>query len=293
MTPTRRIIGISLLRNEEYYALWSLNNVLDFCDEIIILDNQSTDGTSRKVEAFAERHPGVSVHSIPDPHLSHDYIKHYAGEDVWVFGVDGDEVYDPVGLARLRQRILAGEFQEYWTLAGYMLHAVKMDLESGRAEGYISPHSPRGNKLHNFSALISWEKPGRQRLHGPTKVFRPGYHRKDNLDLFAQAPWESCDLRALHLCFFPRSSHDTVHPALRKNPSTLRVKGVRKIQRRVKDFIAAPFSKTAGYKTRRYARGPIVNREIASFGRPSLDRYADPDAAEAEKVMALRHHNRS
>lgn len=285
MTSTRRIIGISLLRNEEYYALWSLNNVLGFCDEIIILDNRSTDRTSRKVEAFAERHRGVTLHTIPDPHVSHDYIKHYAGEDVWVFGVDGDEIYDPVGLARLRPRILAGEFQEYWTLAGYMLHALKLDLDSERAEGYISPHSPRGNKLHNFSALVSWERSGRQRLHGTSEVFRSGYRRKDNLDLFAQAPWESCDFRALHLCFFPRSSHDTVHPALRKNPSTLRVRGVRKIQRRVKDFIAAPFSKTAGYKRRRYARGPVVSREISAFGRPGLEAYADPDAAEAEGVL--------
>lgn len=285
MPPTRRIIGISLLRNEEYFALWSLTNVLDFCDEIIILDNQSTDRTSRKLAAFAERHSGVTLHTIPDPHLSHDYVKDYAGEDVWVFGVDGDEIYDPVGLARLRQRILAGDFQQYWTLTGYMLHALKVELASGCAEGYITPHAPRGNKLHNFSALISWEKSGRQRLHGHSAVFRAGYQRRDNLDLFDQDPWDACDLRALHLCFFPRSSHDTVPPALRKNPSTLRVRGIRKMQRKVKDFLSAPFSKTAGYKTRRYARGPVVKREIASFGRPSLERYADPDSSEAENAL--------
>ncbi len=291
MTSPRRIIGISLLRNEEYYALWSLQNALALCDEIIILDNESTDRTSRKLATFAERHPAVTLHAIADPRTSHDYVQDYVGEDVWVFGVDGDEVYDPSGLARLRRRILEGEFQDFWTLSGYMLHALRVELDSSRAEGFITPHAPRGNKLHNFSALVSWEARGRQRLHGRNEVFRPGYHRSDNLDLFTRAPWETCDLRALHLCFFPRSSHDTGHPALRKNPSTLRVRGVRKFQRKAKDFLAAPFSKTAGYKRRRYARGPVVCREIAAFGRPSLCRHADPDAAEGERVLAQPRHS--
>lgn len=286
MPSPRRIIGISLLKNEEYFSLWSLGNVLDFCDELIIVDNGSTDRTTQKISAFAERHPGVSLHTDVDANDSHRLVSGHAGKDVWVFGVDGDEIYDPVGLVRLRQRILNGEFQDYWTLSGYMLHARRVDLQSGLARGHITPHTPRGNKLHNFSALVSWEQPGRQRLHGHSTVFRDGFSLKDNLDLFAGESWDSCDLRALHLCFFRRSSHDNTDPAVRRNPSTLRVKGIRRIQRRMKDFLAAPFSKRAGYKVRRYARGPIVRRDISAFGRPTHERYGDPHATEAETVLA-------
>jgi len=284
----RRIVGIALLRNEEYFAFWSLANAVAFCDDLIIVENQSTDRTLEKLEAFQKLHANVTIHRATDPNTSHRYIEGYAGQDVWVFGVDGDEIYDPEGLARLRARILAGEFQDQWVLSGYMLHAVEMDLEAGIARGYTNPHAPRGTKLHNFSALVSWREPERERLHGRSAVFRPGYSRKKVLDVFAEAPWERCDLRCLHLCFYPRSSEDPARAVDRKNPSEVRARGYRRIQNWVKNFLANPFSRDAGYKTRRYRRGPVVARGIAGFGRPTLWAEHDPQASEAEAVLSVR-----
>lgn len=285
MSEPRRIIGVALLRNEEYFAFWALSNAVEFCDELIVLDNRSTDGTRAKLAAFSALHSNVRVHRTEDPNTSHRYVQGYAGQNVWVFGVDGDEIYDPVGLARLRSRILGGEFDEYWTVSGYMLHAVEVNLSTGRALGHTNPHTTCGNKLFNFSVLESWEEPERERLHGRNEKFRPGYSRKKSLDLSARDPWDACDLRALHLCFFPRTSVDAEAPIKRRNPLELRARGFRKLQNSVKNFLAAPFSRKAGYKTRRYRRGPVVSRDIQAFGRPSLWKGYDPRAAEAEVVL--------
>jgi glycosyltransferase involved in cell wall biosynthesis len=287
VTRERRIIGISLLRNEEYFAAWSIANAVDFCDELLVVDNRSEDRTVEKLEALAALHPRITIHHAQDPNTSHRYIQGYAGQDVWIFGVDGDEIYDPEGLARLRPRILSGEFDAHWCLSGYMLHAIRVDVRAARASGYINPHTPRGTKLYNFSVLRSWEQPDRERLHGHDMKFRPGHTRKDVHDLFAHSPWEACDFRCLHLCFFPRSSADTVAPVHRKNPFELRARGVRKAHNWLKGFLASPFSKDAGYKTRRYRRGPVVEREIVAFGHPDRFSQLDPHADEAERVLAV------
>ena len=48
-----RIIGVCLLRNEEHFVAWSLMNIAEFCDEIIVLDNKSNDRTP---EPFSPRY---------------------------------------------------------------------------------------------------------------------------------------------------------------------------------------------------------------------------------------------
>lgn len=43
------IIGIVLVKNEDLFIDGVLTNILDFCDEIIVADNLSKDGTQEKV----------------------------------------------------------------------------------------------------------------------------------------------------------------------------------------------------------------------------------------------------
>lgn len=280
---SKRIVGISLVRNEERFVTWALRNVVDFCDELIVLDNGSTDRTAEKLDAVARRYPHVRVHPCGDPNTSQRFLEDYAGRDVWVFGVDGDEVYDPVGLARLRPRILRGEFDAYWRVDGYMLHAVRMELEEGWAEGHINPAAPGGTKLYNFAAIDSWREVRKERLHGRNMVFRPGYSRRLRCELFRREPWESSDFRSLHLCFFPRSSLDAQDPSLRPNPSDLTANGASRVIERAKNFLANPGK--ASYKNRRYRRGAVVRREVVSFGRPRDHAEFDGQADEAEAVL--------
>ena len=85
-----------------------------FSDELLSVDNRSNDGTWERIEALRARIPGVEVHWVDDPNRSHSLIGKYAGEQVWVMGVDGDEIYDTDGLAPSAP----GCWQESSTLAG-------------------------------------------------------------------------------------------------------------------------------------------------------------------------------
>ncbi|TVR54317.1 MAG: hypothetical protein EA421_08805 [Gemmatimonadales bacterium] len=284
----RRIVGIALLRNEEYFTTWSIASAVEFCHEFLVVENRSTDGTLEKVEALRNRFPRITLHQVEDPNRSHRYIEEYAGQDVWVFGVDGDEIYDREGLARLRPRILEGEFDAWWRMDGHMLHATRLDLERGRGTGYATPATPSVTKLFNFGALTSWKEPNRERLHGHNMEFRKGWSRKHVLHRYRKESWDSTDFRALHLCFFPRTSVDRVDPTRRPNPSELRVGRLGKAHNFLKNFLANPFSRDASYKTRRYRRGELVERDVSAFGRPGAWRDLDPQADGVEAILGGR-----
>jgi len=202
-----RIVGISLVKDEDRFVEQALRNVLEFCDELILADNGSRDGTLAILERLAAQRPDkVRVHRIDDPALSHDLIKGYAGQDVWVLGVDGDELYDPQGLERFRPRLLEGEFDDWWLLRSNALHALELDDERRSARGYLSPPAPSPVKLHNFTLIESWNGRHPERLHGAEGLrFKPGAEGR-KLHLGEAESWEAADLRVLHLCFVPRSS---------------------------------------------------------------------------------------
>jgi glycosyltransferase involved in cell wall biosynthesis len=282
----QRIIGIALLRNEENFATWALANVADFCDELIVVDNGSTDQTPRRLEGIRDRFPSVTIHRTTDPNTSHRFVEEFAGRKVWVLGVDGDEIYDPVGLARLRPRILSGEFDPWWSLAGHSLHATALDLPEARATGYPTPPAPSVTKLYNFGALVSWRESDRERLHGNQMKFREGWRREDVLYLDRTESWDACDLRLLHLCFFPRSSEDPANPLHRPNPSEVRAGPFRRAHLRLKNLLRTPLSKDASYKVRRYRRGVPVERAIEGFGRPSDWEALDPRAEATEAIFS-------
>src|SRR4029077_16766771 len=113
-----RIVGIVLVRNEDLFVETAVRNIVAFCDEIRIADHGSTDATPRILRSLAGSSPKIHVESISHPAASHALIRNLAGSATWVFGVDGDEIYEPDRLARLRQRILRGEFDRHWMLLG-------------------------------------------------------------------------------------------------------------------------------------------------------------------------------
>jgi glycosyltransferase involved in cell wall biosynthesis len=279
-----RIVGVVLVRNEEHFVTWAIQNVAAFCDELIVLDNLSTDATGERLAALEKLHPHLVLHRTEDPNTSHSYVEGFAGKKAWVFGVDGDEIYDPVGLARLRPRLLRGDFDASWRIDGHVLHATRLALDEGRAWGHVTPAAAVLTKLYNFSVLESWNDHTHQRLHGRAMVYRPGFTGDEASRMFGE-PWDQADLRCLHLCFFPRSSRDSGSPAKRVNPGGKRANVFRRMNRDIRDFLANPFSRDVSYKLRRYARGPVVERDIAAFGRPRDHLALDPRAAAAEAVL--------
>lgn len=206
-----------LARNEDVFLGQALANVAAFCDEFLLFDHGSRDGTWEIMQSFASRHPCVRARRIQHPSESHMELVKRAGEALWVLGVDGDEIYDPERLRKLRPRLLDGEFEEWWMVMGHCLHAAKVDRAEGMATGWLAPPSRSVTKLYNFAAIEAWPGPSVERLHGGRPIFRRGWHAARKRKLQEETSWQESPLRCLHACFCRRSSLDRGNSPGRRN----------------------------------------------------------------------------
>lgn len=257
-----RIVGVVLVRDEDIYLSAALRAAEKFCDEFLLFDHASKDGSLEILRGFAASHPVASVMSIRHPSESHEALLRFCGSRTWVFGIDGDEVYDADALAGLKPRLLAGEFDNTWMMMGHCLHVES--LTAAHATGYAAPPSRPITKLYNFSAIDGW--PGRsvERLHGGSPSFRPGYHAGLKRMIPDEYSWEHSPLRCLHLCFCQRSSARPDETGGRANIDEIYNRRLPSaLLRAVKHILPSPSS----WKRERYRRGPLTTCESTPFFR--------------------------
>ncbi|MFY0613832.1 MAG: glycosyltransferase family 2 protein [Hyphomicrobiaceae bacterium] len=283
----RKIVGVCLVKNEEHFVGWALSNAADFCDEILVMDNRSQDRTRSILEALAGKHGHIRILDVDDANKTHAHVEHLAGTDTWVFGIDGDEIYDRDGLARLRPRILSGEFDDYWRVFGHTIHTRTFRQAQQTASGYIPPDARSISKLYNFAGISSWRQPHHERLHGKDMVFRPGYAWDHAYNFWQHGPWSSSDCRCLHFCFTPRSAHDPGGDP-RNNPVDVKKAGrpLRRLTTRLLRLVDADYDVKKNYKYRFYAQGEIVTEPLSGFGRPMDFLDITPHAGEVEAMLA-------
>lgn len=207
------IVGICLVKNEDIYIEIVLKNIANFCDKIRVIDNGSIDNTVDIVKKCMVKFPNISLEHIKDVNKTHTLVEQYAGEEKWIFGVDGDEIYDPEGLSCLRSKILSGKYQKFWMLRGYFYHLVDFDINTKKAYGYLAPPSKDPNKLYNFRLLKSWASDNCQPLfHCQTHVFKNSkyysQHYPQRRFLHNEYSWENCPLRCVHARMLRRSSKE-------------------------------------------------------------------------------------
>ncbi len=261
MGDTPNIVGIMLVRNEDIFLRRAALNILDFCDRVIIADHQSQDGTPEVCEDLARTSPKFEVHRIREPRESHEMLVPLANTNTWVFGVDGDEIYDPAGLASVRARIHAGEWRKWWVVFGNVLNCDKLDETSRTASGWLAPPCRSMTKLYNFAAVESLDPATKHRLHGRHDVFNPGWHPVEaRNELYKTTPWEFAELRCLHTCWMPRSSMDAA-------PSRRNVTESLGIRNRLRALAARLLGRTAAsdYKQEKYRRGEYATVDATPF----------------------------
>jgi glycosyltransferase involved in cell wall biosynthesis len=260
-----RIVGIVLVHNEDVFVEQAIRNVADFCDRIHAVDHMSTDGTWNVLQALAAEYEQLEVRRARHAGESHALIESYAGTDTWVFGVDGDELYDPGRLAGFRNDLLGGAYRESFKLASNVLNCVELDRR--RAAGYLSPPSRSITKLYNFGAIEAWSGDGSERLHGGTIAFRPRFHERAVDNIGERLSWDETPLRCLHACFLRRSSLDIEsesagrpileHSGMHDRSLSGALK--RKLRRH------APPAETADWKRQKYMRGDLVTVDATPF----------------------------
>jgi hypothetical protein len=192
-----KIIGICLIKNEDLFIEYAIRNCIDFCDEILILDNKSIDNTFNIITNLKSEYSKIRIISVNNCKDTNKYINKYAGTDTWIFGVDGDEIYDKSGLSNIRKLILDGKFNNYYRIRASTIHVFNLDIEKNQATGYMSPPARHISKLYNFNHLIT-NFPVDERLHGEVKW------NNDNIYIYSN--FNEDNFRCLHLCFINRSS---------------------------------------------------------------------------------------
>lgn len=203
-----KIVGSVLVRNEDVFVEQSIRNVAEFCDRIHAVDHVSTDRTWEILRALAGELDHLDVCRSPNSATAHRLLGRYAGTDTWVIGVDGDELYDPAGLSRLRRDLLGGAHADVFRLKAHVLNCDQFDTSARRASGWLAPPSRPITKLFNFGAVDAWpESP--DPLQAGDVVFRAGQHWESRRDLADETTWETDPLRCLHLCFLTRSNAES------------------------------------------------------------------------------------
>jgi glycosyltransferase involved in cell wall biosynthesis len=210
-----QIVGSVLVRNEDAFVEQAIRNVADFCDRIHVVDHVSADRTWEIVRSLASEFDHVDARRSRNAATAQRLLEPYAGTETWVIGVDGDELYDPEGLARFRRELLDGAAADVFRLKAHVLNCADLDRDAGTASGWLAPPSRPVTKLFNFGAVESWTN-SPDPLQSGDVVFRPGYHWEARRDLADDTTWETDPLRCLHVCFLRRSSQDA-EAATRKN----------------------------------------------------------------------------
>lgn len=281
MSRTLQVVGSVLVRNEDLFVGTAIRNAAGFCDRIHVLDHASDDETPRVLAELAAELDHVDVVRSSDARESHRVLERYAGTRTWVLGVDGDELFDPVALARLRGLLEAGAFDGAFRVRGHVLNADSLDEASGVASGWLAPPSRPVTKLFNMAGVDAW--PGStERLHGGTPRFRPGFELTAIRDLADEAGWDEDPLRMLHLCFLRRSSTEPPGGGERPNlaeSGAVRRSPVATLARRLRPYRPAAEAadvarEGSSWKRAKYARGTRVTLDV----RPFLGAGAQPTA---------------
>lgn len=271
------VIGVVLVRNEDVFLEQAVRNVAAFCDRIFAYDHVSNDRTPDVLSRLAGELDHLTVTRTRDARDSHRAVERFVGSNAWALGVDGDELYDPAALARLRALLEGGAYADAFHLKGHVLNCTELDPSRRTATGYMAPPSRPVTKLFNLDAVEAWSGCP-QRLHGGTPVFRSGFDWSSLRYVSEGVDWSADPLRLLHGCFLRRSSRDDAsRVAARRNLSELgrfhrgprgildRLRHRRRIDPRMKEYRA----RGSTWKHEWYARGSLVSVDARPFFDPT------------------------
>jgi glycosyltransferase involved in cell wall biosynthesis len=163
-TPTSKPQGISAymrVKDEKDWIGASIASLSAFADEIIIVDNGSTDGTFEILRDMAHQENG-RLKLWQKPELYHADLSNFAMEQTtfrWVFRFDGDMIAHnsgPHNIEKLRSRVFALNPNRYYLI--YLRHInLSGDLfhQDPREMVHIEEY------IHTFSKSARFIHPGR------------------------------------------------------------------------------------------------------------------------------------
>lgn len=138
----KRLSAIIITRNEEEGIVSCIHAVKEFADEIIVIDNDSSDRTEKTAKAT-----GARVYTVPG--LDFSYLRNFGKEKAqseWLLYLDTDERISPKLAKEIRQAISNSE-----SPAGYSL------MRKNHYFGKVWPKTEYIIRLIRKDALIGWQ----------------------------------------------------------------------------------------------------------------------------------------
>ena len=164
----------------------------------------SEDRTPEILRSLAREFDHVVVERSTNAGISHRQLQPYVGTDTWVLGVDGDELFDPAGLERLRNDLDAGAYADAFRVRARPPATSSISRLGLRAVSLL--HRAGLSRSSTTSLLLNPGRGAPERLLGMDPEFRLGFHRESRVFLFDTTDWNDDPLRLLHVCFLRRSS---------------------------------------------------------------------------------------
>jgi glycosyltransferase involved in cell wall biosynthesis len=96
-----------IIKNEELFLRQCLESIVDWVDEILILDSESTDNSKEIAERFRSRVPHFAIETYSwndDFSAARNQIASKA-KNKWVLFLDGDEIIDQSGYGSIKQAL--------------------------------------------------------------------------------------------------------------------------------------------------------------------------------------------
>lgn len=161
IASTNKPQGLSVMMRIKDEADWitaSLESIMAIADEIVIVDNGSTDGTFKIIQEIASLHRGL-IRIFNKPDLRQCDLSNFALEQTtfkWAFRWDGDMVAVTSGrndISGLRERIFSLDNRRFYiiylkliNLAGDLFH--QDPTEMVHVEEYIHTYSTKARYIH-------------------------------------------------------------------------------------------------------------------------------------------------
>jgi glycosyltransferase involved in cell wall biosynthesis len=97
-----RLTALLVAKNEQELIGLCLEHILPFCDQIVVVDNGSTDNTKEIAKSY-----GVEVYDYPETQQMSD-VRNFSLSKAtgdWIMQVDADELYPASEMKKIREFI--------------------------------------------------------------------------------------------------------------------------------------------------------------------------------------------